>query len=140
MNYLVAKRSIPLFPLEPDLICRSGAASIEVRFEDVAKDACDFHLIHWMGAKNPSPSWFCAKPLFPLFGFLWAAVGRRTGRYMHPDYTRLPECTGYSLWRKYRDGEFGPMPLADRLRWSWRDLGRAVRLFQRWIQLVLSRS
>jgi hypothetical protein len=59
-----------------------------VSFNDVARDACDFHLIHWMGSISPSPSWFCVRPLFAVYAFLWSAVGRRAGRWMAPDYHR----------------------------------------------------
>ena len=127
-------------PLEPDLVFRPGSDAIEIRPEDVKQDAFDFHLVHWMGAKSPSPSWFCSGPLFSLFALLWTAVGERTGRYVHPGYVGLHECIGYSLWRRYREAAFGPMRTADRVRWSWLDLKRSVRLFRRWIQLSLSRG
>ncbi len=140
MNYLVAKRSVPLHPLEPELIFRPGADALQVHLEDVKRDAYDFHLIHWMGAKSPSPSWFCEGPLFSLFASLWAAVGERTGRYAHPDYARLPECTGYSLWRGYREATQGPLRFGERVRWSLRDLRRSVRLFRRWVQLRFLRG
>lgn len=137
MNYLIAKRSIPVFPLEPDLIVLSGASSVQVSFRDVENDAYDFHLIHWMGSKSPSPSYFSSGPLFSAFAFLWGVVGERTGRYVAQGYSDLPECTGYSLWRRYHVENFGPMRLATRLSWSWKDQRRLLKLFFRWMRLLL---
>ena len=135
LNYLVNKLSIPIFQLRPDLVCLAGASAIQVSFDDVAGDACRFHLIHWMGSMSPSPSWFCTRPLFTIYAFLWSTVGRRTGRWMAPDYHRLPECTGYSLWRHYYEPSYGAIPLAERLRWSWRHLKRTCKLLLRWLKL-----
>ena len=137
LNYLVNKLSIPVFRLRPQLVCLAGASAIQVSFDDVARESCDFHLIHWMGAMSPSPSFFCAKPLFAVYGFLWSAVGRRTGRWMAPDYHRLPECTGYSLWRHYYVEAHGALPLGERLRWSWRHLKRTCKLLFRWLKLSI---
>jgi hypothetical protein len=105
-----------------------------VSFGEVARDACDFHLIHWMGSMSPSPSLFCVQPLFTVYAVLWAAVGKRTGRWMAPEYHRLPECPGYSLWRYYYEQSYGAMPLGERLRWSWRHLKRTCKLFVRWLK------
>jgi hypothetical protein len=135
LNYLVNKLSIPIFRLQPDLVCLAGASAIHVSFEDVERDSCAFHLIHWMGSMTPSPSLFCTKPLFAVYAFLWSAVGRRTGRWMAPEYHRLPECTGYSLWRHYYEKSYGTMPLGERLRWSWWHLKRTCKLFVRWLKL-----
>jgi hypothetical protein len=134
LNYLVSKLSIPVFHLQPDLICLAGGSAIQVSFGEVARDACDFHLIHWMGSMSPSPSLFCVQPLFTVYAVLWAAVGKRTGRWMAPEYHRLPECPGYSLWRHYYEQSYGAMPLGDRLRWSWRHLKRTCKLFVRWLK------
>ena len=137
MNYLIAKRSIPVFPIEPDLICLTGASTVQVSFENVRNDTYDFHLIHWMGSKSPNPSLFSRGPLFSAYAFLWTAVGERTGRYVAQGYTNLPECTGYSLWRHYHEQIFGPMRLTTRLAWSWRDLKRSSKLFLRWIKFLV---
>ena len=135
LNYLVSKLAIPTFRLRPDLVCRAGGDAIQVSFDEVARDSCDFHLIHWMGSMSPSPSLFCVKPLFSVYALLWAAVGRRAGRWMAPEYHRLPECPGYSLWRHYYEQSYGAMPLAERLRWSWRHLKRTCKLLVRWLKL-----
>jgi hypothetical protein len=137
LNYLVSKLSIPTFHLQPDLICLAGASAIQVSFDRVARDSCDFHLIHWMGSMSPSPSWFCVKPLFAVYAFLWTAVGQRTGRWMAPEYHRLPESPGYSLWRHYYEQSYGAMPLGERLRWSWRHLKRVCKLAIRWLKLSI---
>jgi hypothetical protein len=137
LNYLVHKLSIPIVAISPELICRPGASSISVSFEDIKNDACDYHMIHWMGSKSPSPSFFCAGPLFSVYAFLWANVGRKTGRYVAPGYERLPECTGYSLWRHYYEQSFGTMSLATRLRWSWPDLRRIGKLLIRSFRLLV---
>lgn len=136
LNYLTQKLSIPIFPIEPDLICRRGADLVKVSFEDVQTDSPDFHLIHWAGAKSPTPSYFCRKPLFWVYAYFWSYVGRRTGRYLTTGYEKLPECTGYSLWRHYYLRLHGSMPLAERLRWSWRDVRRVAKLFTRWLGLL----
>jgi len=138
MNYLAAKLSIPLYPLEPDLICRPGASAVRVSHADVASDRCDFHIIHWMGSKSPSPSLFSAGSLFRIYASLWTAVGRRTGRHAATEYARLPECTGYSLWRYYREHCIGPISFGEKLRWSWRDLKKAAKLWVRWLRLLVS--
>jgi hypothetical protein len=135
LNYLVSKLSIPIFRLQPDLICVAGGSAVQVSFDDVVRDSCDFHLIHWMGAMSPSPSWFCVRPLFAVYAFLWSTVGRRAGRWMAPEYHRLKECTGYSLWRHYYEQSYGAIPLGERLRWSWRHLKRTCKLFVRWLKL-----
>ena len=137
LNYLVHKLGIPVFPIEPELICRAGADSIRVSFEDVKNDAADFHVIHWMGAKSPSPSFFCTKPLFPFYAWLWSNVGRKTGRFVAPGYHRLPECTGYAVWWHYHDQFNGVMPLGERLRWSWPDLRKTGKLFIRSLRLLV---
>ena len=56
---------------------------------------------------------------------------------MAPEYHRLPECPGYSLWRHYYEQSYGVMPLGDRLRWSWRDLKRTSEMLVRWLMLSL---
>jgi hypothetical protein len=84
-----------------------------------------------MGAKSPSPSFFCAAPLFGVFAHLWAAVGRQTGRWVSPGYDRLPESVGYSVWRHFRDQTNGAMGLVERLRWSLPDLARTAKLAKR---------
>ena len=80
LNYLAAKLRIPVLPLAPDLICRAGASATEVRVAEVARGACAYHIVHWMGAMSPSPSFFCRGPLFRLYACLWSFVGSRTGR------------------------------------------------------------
>jgi hypothetical protein len=135
LNYLVSKLSIPIFRLQPDLICVAGASAVRVAFDDVERGSCDFHLIHWMGSMSPSPSFFCVRPLFAVYAFPWSAVGRRTGRWMAPEYHRLKECTGYSLWRHYYEQSYGAIPPRERLRWSWRHLKRTCKLFVRWLKL-----
>ena len=132
LNYLVSKLSIPTFRLRPDLVCRAGGDAIQVSFE-VAGNSCDFHLIHWAGSMSPSPSAFCVKPLFTLYAVLWAPVG-----WTAPEYHRLPECPGYSLWRHYYEQSCGAMPLGERLRWSWRDLKRTCKLLVRWLKLLVN--
>ena len=136
LNYLVRKLRIPTLPIEPDLICISGAQSVTVAPEDIQSNSCDFHVIHWMGAKAPTPSYFCTRPLFSLYAYLWSYVGKRTGRYVTPGYEHLPECVGYSVWRHYYVGRNGPFPLRERLLWSWRDLKRVFKLIVRWLRLL----
>jgi hypothetical protein len=136
LNYLAAKLGIPVLPLGRDLICRAGASATEILVADVESGACDFHIVHWMGAKSPSPSLFCRGPLFRLHAALWAFVGRRTGRWVAPGYERLPECVGYSLWRHHYEQTFGPMSLRARLAWSWTDLKKACRLLRRCLKLL----
>jgi hypothetical protein len=138
LNYLVHKMAIPVFPIEPDLICRSGASFIQVSFEDVQTNSTNYHFIHWMGAKSPTPSYFCKGPLFRLYARLYAYVGRRTGRSIAPDYERLPECAGYSLWRYYYIQLYGSMRLGERLRWSWRDVRRVAKLSIRSLRLLIN--
>ena len=135
LNYLAQKLSVPIFPLEPELICVSGASSVCVSTEDVTREACDFHVIHWMGSKSPTPSWFCTRPLFTIYAYLWAYVGRRSGRYVMTGYEQLPHCTGYSVWRHHYHQTFGRFSLFERLHWSWRDLKRVLKLFTRWLRL-----
>ena len=137
LNYLVHKLSIPTFPLGPDLLWIAGADSIYVSPENVNNNSCDFHIIHWMGAKSPTPSYFCNGPLFKLYANLWSYVGTRTGRHVARGYKHLPECTGYSVWRHYYERSHGSMPLGERLRWSWRDTERIVILTSRWFRLSI---
>lgn len=137
LNYLVHKLSIPVFPIEPELVCRAGASAFQVSFNDVEANSPDFHFIHWMGAKSPTPSYFCSGPLFSLYTKLWSYVGTRSGRYVDPGYRHLPECTGYSLWRHYYERSQGSMPLGERLRWSLRDIERVVILTSRWLRMLL---
>jgi hypothetical protein len=118
----VAKLKIPVLPLQPELICRAGASATEVSFADVESGACAFQIVHWMGAKSPSPSFFCRGPLFRIHAALWSFVGRRTDRWIEPGYERLPEGVGYSLWRHHHERSSGPMSLRARLAWSWTDL------------------
>ena len=136
LNYLVAKLSIPVLPLHPELICRSGAGATEISVADVERGACDCHIVHWMGAKSPSPSLFCSGPLFRIYALLWSFVGRRTGRWVAPGYERLPECVGYSWWRHHHERASGPMPWRTRLVWSWTDLKRTCRLLVRCLRLA----
>jgi hypothetical protein len=136
LNYLVGKLSIPVMPLRPELICWGGASANEVSFAEVEHGSCDYHIIHWMGAKCPSPSLFCRGPLFRIYAYLWSFVGRRTGRWIASGYERLPECVGYSLWRHYHDRSFGPLSLRARLRWSWQDLLRTCRLLRRSVKIA----
>jgi hypothetical protein len=140
LNYLVRKLSIPTFPLEPELICVSGASSVSVSVDDVKNSACDFHVIHWMGSKAPTPSYFCTKPLFSLYAYLWAYVGRETGRFVRPNYEQLQECTGYSVWRFHYQLAFGSFSLPERLRWSLRDLKRVLILLGRWLRISARKS
>jgi hypothetical protein len=136
LNYLVTKLKIPVMPLQPDLICRAGASATKVSVAEVERGACAFHIVHWMGAKRPSPSFFCRGPLFRIHALLWSFVGRRTDRWIEPGYERLPECVGYSLWRYYHERLFGPMSLRTRLAWSWTDLKRTCRLLIRCLKLL----
>jgi hypothetical protein len=133
LNYLVNKLSIPVFRLRSELICLAGASAIQVSFDDVERNLCEFHMIHWAGSVNPSPSWFSVKPLFAIYAFLCCA----TDGWVAPDYHRLPECTGYSLWRHYHEQSCGAIPLRERLRWSWRDLKETGNLFIHWLKLSL---
>ena len=128
LNYLVAKLSIPVLPLAPELICRAGASAIEIPVAEVERGACDFHIVHWMGAKSPSPSLFCSGPLFRIYALLWSFVGRSRDCWIASGYERLPECVGYSLWRHHHERASGPMPWRARLHWSWRDLKKTCRL------------
>ncbi len=121
--------------LEPELICVSGASSVYVPMEDVRSELCAFHVIHWMGSKSPSPSYFCTGPLFTLYASLWAYVGRRTGRYVGTGYEQLPESTGYTVWRHHYEGLPGAFRLRERLHWSSRDLKRVLKLFGRWLRM-----
>ena len=59
---------------------------------------------------------------------------------MAPEYHRLPECPGYSLWRHYYEQSHGAMSLAERLRWSWRHLKRTCKLLVRWLKLSVRRE
>jgi len=140
LNYLVRKLSIPTFPLEPDLICVSGASAVYVPMKDVRGDSCDFHVIHWMGSKSPSPSYFCSGKFFTLYASLWAYVGRRTNRFVMPGYEQLPESTGYSVWRHHYEGLPGAFRLRERLQWSSRDLKRVLKLFGRWLRMSVRLS
>jgi hypothetical protein len=137
LNYLVHKLSIPTFPIEPELICVPGASAVEVSVQQVENNTCDFHVIHWMGAKSPTPSYFCIKPLFTVYAYLWSYVGRKTGRYVAPGYEQLAECTGYSVWRHCYEILYGSLPLRKRLQWSWRDLKRVYKLTFRWLRLLV---
>lgn len=137
LNYLVHKLAIPVFPVSPELVCRRGADALRVSFEDVENDACDFHVMHWMGSKSPSPSFFCTGLLFSVYVLLWSNVGRKTGRIVGPGYERLTECTGYSVWRHYYTQSYGAMPLGERLRWSWPDLRKTGKLFIRSLRLLV---
>jgi hypothetical protein len=136
LNYLAGKLSIPILPLRPELICASGASAAEVVVADVERGACDFHIVHWMGAKSPSPSLFCNGALFRLYALLWSFVGRRTGRWVPSGYERLRECVGFSLWRHHHERGSGPMSLRARLQWSWADLAKTSRLFVRCLKLL----
>ena len=136
LNYLVAKLSIPVLPLAPELICRAGASAIQVSVAEVERGACDFHIVHWMGAKSPSPSLFCSGPLFRIYALLWSFVGRSRDCWIAAGYERLPECVGYSLWRHHHERASGPMSLRARLHWSWRDLKKACRLCIRCLKLL----
>jgi hypothetical protein len=136
LNYLVGKLSIPVLPLQPELICRAGASATEIRVGDVERGACDFHIVHWMGAKSPSPSLFCRGPLFRLYALLWSFVGRRTGRWVPPGYERLSECVGYALWRHHHERGSGSMSWRARLRWSWTDLKKTCHLLVRCVRLL----
>ena len=136
LNYLVHKLGIPVYPLEPEFIWVSGAESVEILLDDVRNNTCPIHLIHWMGSKCPTPSYFCSGPLFSVYAHLWAYVGRRTGRYVAPGYEKLPECTGYSLWRHLHEQSRSGFPLRERLAWSWRDLKRVYKLTVRSIRLM----
>ena len=138
LNYLTHKLSIPTFSIEPELVAVPGSSSVQVSPGEVKNNSSDFHVIHWMGAKSPTPSWFCAKPLFTLYAYLWAYVGRRTGRYVAPGYEKLAESTGYSVWRRYYEQLYGPFHLRERLQWSWRDLKRVFKLTTRWLRLMKS--
>ena len=135
LNYLVRKLSIPTYFLEPELICVSGASAICVSPEDVANDTSDFHVIHWMGSKSPTPSYFCTKPLFTLYASLWAYVGKRTGRFVMPGYAKLPESTGYSVWRHHYERIYGSFPVRDRWQWTYKDLKRVLKLLERWLRM-----
>jgi len=137
LNYLVHKLGIPVFPIAPEVICRAGSDTTRVSFEDVENDAADFHVIHWMGSKSPSPSFFCAEPLFSVYALLYANVGRKTGRFVAPGYERLSECTGYSLWKHYYEQSYGAIPLGERLRWTWPDLRKTGKFFLRSLRLLV---
>jgi hypothetical protein len=135
LNYLVRKLGIPTFPLEPELVCVSGASSFYVPMEDIKNDACEFHVIHWMGAKSPSASAFCRGKLFSLYAALWAYVGRRTGRFVMTGYEDLPESPGYSPWRYYYQREHGSFPCSERMSWSFRDFRKVFKWSGRWARI-----
>jgi hypothetical protein len=137
LNYLVAKLKIPIMPLQPDLICRAGASATEVSFADVEHGVCEFHIVHWMGAKSPSPSLFSNGPLFRVYAVLWSFVGKRTDRWIASGYERLSECVGYSLWRHHHERLFGPTSLRARLAWSWMDLKKTCHLLRRCLKLLI---
>jgi hypothetical protein len=136
LNYLVGKLSIPVLPLRPELICRAGASASEISVADVERGICDFHIVHWMGAKSPSPSLFCSGPLFRIHALLWSFVGKRKRRWIAPGYEGLSACVGYALWRHHHERACGPMPLRARLRWSWPDLKKTSRLLIRCLKLL----
>ena len=136
LNYLVRKLSIPIYSLEPELVCVSGASAVYVPLQVVEKNSCDFHVIHWMGSKSPNPSYFCSGPLFTVYASLWAYVGRRTGRYVMAGYEDLPESTGYSVWRHYYLRAFGSFSPRDRLRWSFRDFRKVFKWSGRWARIA----
>jgi len=135
LNYLVHKLSIPLYPLAPEMVWKSGACAVYVTPQEVRDNSCDFHLIHWMGSKSPTASYFCEKPLFSLYARLSAYVDRRTGRYIEAGYEELPECTGYTVWRDYHKQSFGTFPLRERLQWTWRDTKKVFKLAGRWLRM-----
>jgi hypothetical protein len=137
LNYLVHKLGIPVYPLQPEMVWVSGASAIHVPMEDVKNDTNNFHLIHWMGAKSPTPSYFCSGPLFSLYAALWAYVGRRSGRVVEPGYEHLPEPTGYTVWRVYHEQLHGRFTLRERLRWSVADARRVAKLMQRWLRISI---
>ena len=137
LNYLVHKLGIPTFPIEPELICVVGASPSRASIDDVQRDLLDFHIIHYMGAKAPSPSLFSSPPLFPLYARLWSFVGKRSGRYVAPLYHELHECPAFSLWRHLYEREYGPMRLGARLRWSWPDLRKLLKLVERSLRLLI---
>jgi hypothetical protein len=137
LNYLVAKLKIPIMPLQPDLICRAGASATEVSFAVVERGVCEFHIVHWMGAKSPSPSLFSNGPLFRVYAALWSSVGKQTDRWIAPGYERLSECVAYSVWRHYHERLFGPMSLRARLAWSWTDLKKTCHLLRRCLKLLI---
>jgi hypothetical protein len=134
LNYLSGKLGIAILPLAPEVQVRSGASAVRITIEGVRNGTYDFHFIHWMGAKAPSPSVFCRKPLFSLYAFLWCAVGRDSGRWFEPGYQRLPECVGYSLWRALNDRANGPISWTARLIWTWRDVRRTAKLLSRYLR------
>jgi hypothetical protein len=136
LNYLAGKLSIPVLPLHPELVCRAGASATEISVADVERGACDFHIVHWMGAKSPSPSLFCSGPLFRVYALLWSFVGRRTGRWIAPGYERLSACVGYALWRHHHERAGGTMPWRARLAWSWADLKKTYRLLIRSLKML----
>jgi len=138
INYLAEKLSIPIYPLSPELICRTGGDAIAVSPEDVERGTCQFHVVHWTGPR-PSPSFFCSMPLFRIFALLETFVGRRRGEYFATGYEWLSERVAYSLWRQYYEQLFGPMALRERLTWSWRDFKR-LRRFLRGILKFVVRS
>jgi hypothetical protein len=140
LNYLVRKLGIPTLPLEPELICIPGASHLKASFDDVQRDSLEFHIIHYMGAKAPSPSFLGSPPLFPLYARLWSFVGKRTGRYVAPLYYELRECPAFSLWRHLYERESGPMRLGERLHWSWPDLRKLLKLVERSIRLLIQRA
>lgn len=140
LNYLAHKLSIPVYPIEPDLECRSGASALHITPEGVDARAYDFHILHWMGAMSPSPSLFCSGPLFSLYAFLWFRVGAANGRWVQPGYDKLPECTGYSLWRHYYEKISGRLSLRERLRSSRQDVARVAKLAIRYGRLKAGRT
>jgi hypothetical protein len=138
LNYLVRKLNIPAYPIEPELRCRGGGNAIKVSFEDVRQGVPEFHVIHYMGTKAPTPSLFSGKPFFKTYARLWANVAKKTGRHVSPMYEELEECPAFSLWRHYYENEFGPISLGTRLRWSWPDLRKTAKLLERSIRLWAS--
>jgi|APTNR8051073442_1049403.scaffolds.fasta_scaffold00732_16 hypothetical protein len=134
LNYLSGKLGIAVLPLAPEVQVRSGASAVRVTLEGVRDGCYDFHVIHWMGAKAPSPSLFSRNPLFSLYAFLWCAVARDSGRWFERGYERLPECVGYSLWRTLNDRANRPISWTARLIWTWRDVQRTAKLFTRYLR------
>ena len=136
LNYLAGKLAIPLLPLHPELICLAGASAARIAVADAGRGAGDIHIVHWMGAKSPSPSLFCRGPLFRIYASLWSFVARRNERWVAPGHARLAECVGYSLWRRHHESLAGRTSLQVRLAWSWTDLKRTLRLALRCLKLT----
>ncbi len=117
LNYLVAKREIPVLDLEPDGHYIWGGCALAFDVDMVLENRAEFSFIHWAGCPRPSPSFFCNAPLLSSLTTIY--------RCLKPGYGALKEIPGYSVWRHFS----GDLPLWEKLRWTLKDskkIGRGI--------------